>query len=117
MIEDLHASYWKSHGGSYLGVDSVIEFFKKFADLLNFYHITDTQFEQTLSNSDRFMFPWLQSISFYDSVVVIRKLKNARKAQYKRAMVGKIEPVAPVIRIANKKVGITIDKIQISACL
>jgi hypothetical protein len=66
LIEDLHTSYWKSHGGSYLGTDSAIEFFKKFADLLNFYHINDQQFDQKLSDADRFIFQWLRSISFYD---------------------------------------------------
>ena len=58
LTEDLCTSYWQSHGGSYLGTDSAIEFFKKFADLLNSYHITDDQFVQNISQSDRYIFQW-----------------------------------------------------------
>lgn len=101
LIEDLHTSYWQSHGGSYLGADSAIEFFKKFADLLNFYHIKDPYFEENLSLDDRYVFEWLRSIYFYDSVVVIHKLSKARKTQYPRVMVGKVDPVAPVINLAK----------------
>lgn len=103
LIEDLHTSYWQSHGGSYLGADSAIEFFKKFADLLNFYHIKDPHFEENLSLDDRYVFEWLRSIYFYDSVVVIHKLSKARKTHYPRVMVGKVDPVAPVINLAKQE--------------
>jgi SAM-dependent methyltransferase len=103
LIEDLHTSYWQSHGGSYLGTDSAIEFFKKFADLLNFYHIKDHRFEENLSSADRYIFEWLRAIYFYDSVVVIHKLQKARKTQYKRIMVGKMDPVVPLINLAKRE--------------
>lgn len=103
LIEDLHTSYWKNYGGSYLGTDSAIEFFKKFADLLHFYHINDHQFEKNLSTSDLHLFQWLESISFHDSVVAIRKLAAPRLAPYKRVIVGKLEPVAPVLELAKKE--------------
>ncbi len=103
LIEDLHTSYWNSHGGSYLGKDSAIEFFKKFADLLHFYHINDDQFDKNLSKSDVYTFQWLQSISFHDSVVVIHKRLTPRYSPYKRVIVGKLEPVATVIALAKKE--------------
>ena len=103
LIEDLHTSYWQSHGGSYLGIDSAIEFFKKFVDLLNFYHINDHRFEEKLSLDDRYIFEWLRSIYFYDSVVVIHKLPKARKTHYQRIMVGKRDPVASVINLAKQE--------------
>lgn len=103
LIEDLHASYWKTHGGSYLGADSAIEFFKKFADLLNFFHIEDDHFLKKISESDRKILIWLQSIIFYDSVVVVHKLLTPRKKHYERVMVGKIEPVVEVIKIAKQE--------------
>ncbi|MFZ0219867.1 MAG: class I SAM-dependent methyltransferase [Candidatus Aquirickettsiella sp.] len=103
LIEDLHTSYWKSHGGSYLGTDSAIEFFKKFADLLNFYHIDDNLFLNNLSESEKYIFKWLQSISFYDSMVVVQKLISPRKKHYRRVIVGNIEPVVPVIKIAKQE--------------
>lgn len=103
LIEDLHTSYWQSHGGSYLGADSAIEFFKKFADLLNFYHIKEQHFQKNLSSDDRYVFQWLRSIYFYDSVVVIHKLQKARKTPYERIMAGKMDPVVPVINIAKEE--------------
>ena len=103
LIEDLHTSYWQSHGGSYLGADSAIEFFKKFADLLNFYHIKEQHFEKNLSSDDRYIFQWLRSIYFYDSVVVIHKLQKPRQTPYARIMVGKMDPVAPVINLAKQE--------------
>lgn len=103
LIEDLHTSYWESHGGSYLGADSAIEFFKKFADLLNFYHIKDHHFEKNFSLEDRYIFEWLRSIYFYDSVVVIHKLQKARETHYQRVMVGQLDPVVPVIKLAKQE--------------
>lgn len=103
LIEDLHTSYWKSHGGSYLGADSAIEFFKKFADLLNFYHIKDPHFEKNFSLEDRYIFEWLRSIYFYDSVVVIHKLQKPRETHYQRVMVGQLDPVVPVIKLAKQE--------------
>ncbi len=103
LIEDLHTSYWQSHGGSYLGADSAIEFFKKFADLLNFYHIKDHHFEKNLSSEDKYIFEWLRSIYFYDSVVVIHKLQKARETHYQRVMVGQLDPVVPVIKLAKQE--------------
>lgn len=103
LIEDLHTSYWQSHCGSYLGADSAIEFFKKFTDLLNFYHIKDYYFQENLSADDRYIFQWLRSIYFYDSVVVIHKLQKARKTHYQRIIVGTVDPVFPVITLAKQE--------------
>lgn len=79
LVEDLHTSYCKRYGGSYLSKQSSMEFFKQLADLVNFYHIKDPQFKKNLSTQDLYIFQWLQSISFYDSVAVINKLKKPRK--------------------------------------
>lgn len=103
LIEDLHTSYWKSYGGSYLGTASAMEFFKKFTDLLNFYHIEDDRFVRNTSKLDKQIFKWLQSISFYDSMVVIHKLFTPRKTHYERVIVGTMEPVTPVIEIAKQE--------------
>lgn len=103
LVEDLHTSYWKRYGGSYLSEQSSIGFFKKLADLVNFYHIKDPQFKKNLSIKDLYIFQWLQSISFYDSIAVINKLKKPRKKPYERVVVGTLEPVTPTLDTAKTR--------------
>lgn len=101
LIEDLHTSYWSSHGGAYLYEGSSIEYFKKFIDLLNFYHIKDPHFYEKISLSDFYILQWLQSINFQDSVIVVSKSVLPRKTPYKRVVVGNIEPVTAVLEEAK----------------
>lgn len=102
LIEDLHTSYWESHEGGYLKENTSIEFLKKLVDLLNLYHIKDPNYKERLSAKEKYIFEWLESISFYDSVAVIKKLKEPRKESYKRFVVGKSQPVTPAIDDAKK---------------
>lgn len=101
LIEDLHTSYWSSHGGAYLHEGSAIEFFKKFIDLLNFYHIKDPHFNEKITLPDFYILQWLQSINFQDSVIVISKCTLPRNTPYKRVIVGNIEPVTAVLEEAK----------------
>lgn len=103
LIEDLHTSYWERYGGNYLGEQSSMGFLKKLADLVNFYHIDDPRFKKNLSIRDLYIFQWLQSISFYDSVAVINKLKKSRKKPYERVVVGTLDPVSAILDTAKKK--------------
>lgn len=105
LIEDLHASYWDSHQGGYLKENTSIEFLKRVVDLLNFYHIKDKEFLDKLSDKDRYIVEWLESITFYDSVAVLKKLNKPRTKPYKRFVVGKFDPVCPTIN-ASKASGI-----------
>ncbi len=103
LVEDLHTSYWNSHGGAYLSKNSSIEFFKKFTDLLNFYHIEDDLARNSFSEQDIHIAQWLQAITFYDSVAIIKKLKKQRKGPYKRSVVGSFDPIVPRISEAIKQ--------------
>ena len=66
LIEDLHAHYWDSHGGSLTEPNSMINISKNLIDKLNADHtrgqVTPDEFTKTT-----------QSISFYDSMVVFDK--------------------------------------------
>lgn len=95
-VEDLHTSYWKSAGGGYLNPNAAIEFFKNFIDLLNTYHIEEQNFIENLTEDDKYIFEWLESITFHDSVVVIKKLKEARTIRYQRISAGELQPIAAV---------------------
>ena len=98
IIEDMHASYWSSHGGGYRLGTSAIEFFKNLVDALNadhFRHVKGVEVSELrqLSRS-------LASITFYDSVVVVEKLLNEKTAPYRRALSGvKSDVVDPAIGI------------------
>lgn len=106
IAEDMHASYWGgSFAGGYLNENSSIEFFKRFIDLLNTYNIQITNFIKSLKGEkfdinlpedEMYTLNWMESITFYDSVVVIKKLSMPRSGAYKRRIVGKYSPVASI---------------------
>jgi cephalosporin hydroxylase len=65
IIEDTHTSYWESHGGGYQLPNTTIEFAKRLIDELNASHtkiLAATAFTQET-----------QSITFYDSMIVLKK--------------------------------------------
>ena len=67
ICEDLHTSYWKSHGGGYKKKRSFIEYSKKLIDKLNAWHFKDISIDNITRNT--------HSLHFYDSVLVIEKRK------------------------------------------
>lgn len=93
VIEDLHASYWSSHGGGMLKKDSSIEFLKHIIDLLNAYHVKNN-FVQKLSNEDLYLVQWVESITFYDSIAYIKKLEEPRNSAHQSIVRGKDRLVA-----------------------
>lgn len=99
VIEDLHTSYWSEYGGGYLKNETAIEFLKKFVDLLNSYYVRDENFIKNLSTEERYVFEWLESITFYDSVAVIQKLKEPRKESYKTVISGQFQPVVELKKL------------------
>ncbi|WP_069659305.1 class I SAM-dependent methyltransferase [Arcticibacter eurypsychrophilus] len=71
FCEDVHTSYWLGHGGGYKRRGTFIEYSKKFIDLLNAYHS-----EQRALNVNDFTRS-VDSIHFYDSIVVVEKKKRS----------------------------------------
>jgi len=110
IIEDLHTSYWKSHNGGYKASQSQIEYLKNLVDLLNVYHIRkddewasdNKEFYNRLPEKDKDLFVWINSITFYDNVAVIEKLKHPRNGSYARKVVGTKQPIIPSIDIAKE---------------
>lgn len=98
LVEDMHTSYWPGYEGGYRKKDSAIEFFKDVIDLLNSYHFNyeyrGAKFLDNMSKDDSYVFEWTESISFYDSMVVIQKLEKARVEPYKIKTSGIKQPVA-----------------------
>lgn len=69
LVEDMHTSYWASHGGGLGHEDTFIELSKKLIDYMNARnnHLSDC-FADTIS-----------SISFYESIVVFEKMMRMNR--------------------------------------
>lgn len=63
LMEDLHTSYWESFNGGYKHNNSIVEFSKDIIDSINGYHWNSID---DYTNN-------VNSISFYDSVIIIDK--------------------------------------------
>lgn len=90
FIEDLHASYWQSHGGGFRNPDSAIEYLKSLIDAVHLDHIeagtrAGTYDEETY----RSMNGQIARISFYDSIAVVEKYKHLKGGRFKRVLTGK----------------------------
>ncbi len=73
LCEDLHTSYWKSHGGGVNNNQSFIEYSKHFIDYINAWHSHDPE-RLSVSEFTRST----HSLHYYDSVLVIEKRPTER---------------------------------------
>jgi len=69
IIEDTHTSYWNDYGGGLNKPGTFIENIKSLVDILHSRHIKDVNPPKKISNT----FHGLESISFYDSIIVLEK--------------------------------------------
>ncbi|MEZ5346340.1 MAG: glycosyltransferase [Pyrinomonadaceae bacterium] len=72
LCEDLHTSYWSEFGGGHKNPETFIEYSKDLIDQLNAFHSV----EKTLKKND--FTSSVNSIHYYDSVLVIEKNKRDR---------------------------------------
>ena len=103
VVEDLHSSYWQSHGGGFRKKGSSIEYFKNLVEAVNFCWITSpagvlpdrftkaTRYrlkktEESRSGVD--LAPFIDSIAFFDSVCVIRKYACPKHAPLRSVLTG-----------------------------
>ncbi|MHC5306250.1 glycosyltransferase [Bartonella sp. LJL80] len=94
VVEDLHCSYDQNFEGGFRKKGSALEFFKNLTDVLNYHHIPENEIS-TLPNSDRFheYHKRIDSISFYDSVVVVELADKFEDHLYRRFLTGNNRPV------------------------
>lgn len=71
IIEDTHTSYWKDHGGGYGKEQTIVEFLKDAVDTM---HQPYTRKQMPIRTA--FLRESLASITFFDSIIVLRKAKN-----------------------------------------
>lgn len=91
IVEDLHASYWKSHEGGLRLRSSSIEYFKDIVDALNTDHFeSDDCLSDEAKIEIRSLGRQFARITFYDSVVVIEKLVAEKRRPYRHLLSGQV---------------------------
>lgn len=92
LIEDLHASYWASHGGGFRAEGAAIEWLKGLVDALHADHL-----EPAVNGTTRSALTALNGevarVAFYDSVAVVEKLPATKTAPYRRVLSGTVAEV------------------------
>ena len=97
IVEDLHASYQKEHGGGLFYPISSMNFFKKLVDIINFEHwginkeknfILRTFKQNYQINMDNINFDEIHSIEFINSLCFIKKKLPKKNVVGKRHVVG-----------------------------
>lgn len=83
-VEDTHTLYWSNFGGGLRNTENAKEFFKDLTDVINHEHWRDEpSIKEYLSNrlgaGDVGFIEegWVESVSFYNSMIVIRKAERA----------------------------------------
>ena len=83
LCEDLHTSYWPEMNGALNKPGTFIEYSKNFIDMINFYHIKeDLKEKKALYEKFRKI---TNSITYYDSVIVLEKKLNEPPATSKQS--------------------------------
>jgi|GEM_PF-2091200 len=91
VIEDLHCSYWPSYGGGFRRPGSSIEWLKALVDTVNADHWSaadGTEDDQALRD---IYGPWVERVTFYDSMVVVAKRKRVQTRRQRRMLTGAAE--------------------------
>lgn len=96
FIEDLHASYSPPHGGSLRGQDTSIEYLKHVIDLLHADHLTAEQAQTLDELLPPLMRETLGSITFYDSLAVLRKMVGRKDRPWRRLISGESAQIIPL---------------------
>ncbi|CAI3788166.1 hypothetical protein AHFPHNDE_01839 [Pseudomonas sp. MM227] len=102
VIEDLHCSYWSRFEGGLTANTSAMAFLKKLVDIVNFEHwgIPGSRqdllapFDAAIKLGDDEL-AQIHSVSFSNSICIIKKKSIENNSLGKRWVVGEIEDVAP----------------------
>lgn len=93
IIEDIQTSYWNNWaGGGLKNEKSAISFFKSIIDVINFFHvIRDIGIDDSFVQKNKDYITWIESVHFYDNVIIIKKLKEPKLNAYYRTVTGDIK--------------------------
>ena len=100
LVEDLHASYWATHGGGLRRPGSAMEFMKSLADALHADHFElgsvaiDSETTELIG-----LGAWIERVSFHDSIVSVHKRVASKRRPHGRAVTGLRADVAPALDV------------------
>ena len=100
VVEDLHCSYWKSHGGGLRSPDAAIEYFKALVDALNvnhFEYFDSSNLDQLELGRLKKFGKEIAGITFFDSLTVVEKLRGVREEAYDRVLTGRDAQVVDLV--------------------
>jgi hypothetical protein len=76
IVEDVHTSYMKSHGGELGLATTFMEYSKRLTDKLNAWHCEKLELDEFVNTTD--------SMHFYDSIVVVEKKQEVSSETWER---------------------------------
>lgn len=103
VIEDLHCSYWESHQGGLYDPGSSLSYLKALADIINHEHwgvdksrseYIESAIPKNVSNLNDQHLAEIHSITFINSLCIIKKRDKDHNILGKRHIAGSIETVA-----------------------
>jgi GT2 family glycosyltransferase len=92
IIEDLHCSYYSSHGGGFRLAGTSIEWLKGLVDALNADHFEGDAAAALDSTGLRRLHKLgsqIAQVTFFDSVVIVEKLVSRKRQPYRRIRTGR----------------------------
>jgi hypothetical protein len=93
VVEDFHTSYFEYYNGDFLKKSSSMEFFKHFADAVNFDYIPKGRKNKYLKykpfNLAKQYSKLVESVTFYDSICAINKYRLPKEAPFTDIISGK----------------------------
>lgn len=101
FVEDVHASYWPEFGGGFRAAGAAMEWFKGLADALNTDHFRPVDIARPGVDELQAFGKYLQSISFFDSIIAITKLGQTKDAPYRRVLSGTTADVSSFSRLCS----------------
>ena len=104
LCEDLHTSYWLTHGGGHKRPGTFIEYSKNFIDSLNAYHSEQKKLKVNSFTKS------VDSIHYYDSIIVIEKRKKEAPFHEKTGEASFIKPTD--VTLSQKLIKTSVTKID-----
>lgn len=100
LVEDLHASYWKSYGGGFRAPGAAVEWLKGLVDAVHADHFEkDVAADGAALAFLREMNREVARVAFYDSVAVVERLPAHKVAPYRRIFSGRTAAVVEPARL------------------
>lgn len=97
VIEDTSTSYLPQYSGGLFNKNSMIEYFKRLIEMINYFNIPDANFKLSLTKFEQYCVQRVRRISFIDGMIVIEKQRRRHRTPYLRVNSGEVAPINHLI--------------------